>query len=80
MSNKIIKPHGPTMKRIHIDIDATGQAVVEGENLTFNGKPIPMHPLEMASLLSQIVAQSLAFYRGMGNEKKSETESGDRVS
>lgn len=54
---KIIQPQGPVVRRITIETDARGQVQVTAQNLLAN---TPLHPMEIAANLSQLVTQFLA--------------------
>jgi hypothetical protein len=56
--SKIIKPMGPVVRRVTIEMDAAGTTQVGAYTIAL-GKSIPMQPLEFVSILAQLVSSSL---------------------
>ena len=84
----IIKPQGKTVKRVHMEFDANGQAQIRAEVILPNGQAAPMHPLELALICSQLVSNNIATFaqaqgaqlQGRGEDKTNgqEADSPDR--
>ena len=55
----IIQPKGRTVRRIVIEVDSKGQATLEASNLDVPNQVRPLVPMEIALILSQLLATTI---------------------
>jgi hypothetical protein len=60
LSNLIIKPFGRICARIVIEVDDKAQARVTSQIINLNGTTVPIHPLQVATILAGIVHANLS--------------------
>jgi hypothetical protein len=69
----IIKPMGPIVRRITIEMDSAGTTSVEAHNIVL-GKSVLMKPFEFVSILAQLVSSTLQNMSVGLNRKVSDAE------